>query len=520
MLIAGSPLSKPKHPTEILNTGLALDPDALALVSTEEQFTWRELEQASNRLASAYLDLGLLPGDRVASLMPNRPALVVHYLACLKTGLVATPLNYRYMPPEIDHALQVSGASLLLHHSERDQDVADSKLGRDLAQGVVRYGAEDQDGLRYEELLNQGDPHREFAAPAADAPMFIFFTSGSTGLPKGVTHTHETFGWIIASLVSGFQLSPADVLLPGSSFSHIAGSMFSMAILAAGGRLAVPRGSHGHEILPLLRSCRPTVMFMLPAALIALIRDHGAAQDDFSSIRICFAGGDKVSAELEREYTELVGCPVDEGYGMTETGHSTITPPGVEFRQGSIGKPCPGYEFAIRDDQGAELPAGKDGRVWVRFPGNTIGYWNNPAATAETIVDGWLDTGDVMLADDDGYLWFHGRKKQIIIHDGSNICPQEVEEAVAAHPAIEAAGVVGVHDLVHGENVRAYVTLKPGAEKPTASELISFARGLVGYKAPEEIVFLDEMPFNATGKVDRVTLKRMAEDRVTARRTV
>ncbi|HXY33924.1 MAG TPA: hypothetical protein VEI07_06825, partial [Planctomycetaceae bacterium] len=128
------------------------------------------------------------------------------------------------------------------------------------------------------------------------------------------------------------------------------------------------------------------------------------------------------------------------------------------------------------------------------------------------IVDGWLDTGDLMRADADGYLWFHGRKKQIIIHDGSNICPQEVEEALAEHPAIQAAGVVGVHDLVHGENVRAYVTLRERGKRPTSAEVIAFARQRVGYKAPEEIVFLEEMPLNATGKVDRVTLKRLAEE--------
>jgi long-chain acyl-CoA synthetase len=145
-----------------------------------------------------------------------------------------------------------------------------------------------------------------------------------------------------------------------------------------------------------------------------------------------------------------------------------------------------------------------------------VGYWNRLDATEETIKDGWLDTGDVMKADQDGYLWFCGRKKQIIIHDGSNICPQEVEEALLEHDAVASAGVVGIHDLVHGENVRAYITLKESAARPTSQELIRFARARVGYKAPEEIVVLDAMPLNATGKVDRVSLKRMAEERASA----
>jgi len=144
-----------------------------------------------------------------------------------------------------------------------------------------------------------------------------------------------------------------------------------------------------------------------------------------------------------------------------------------------------------------------------------VGYWNNPKATDETIIDGWLDTGDVMRLDEAGYLWFCGRKKQVIVHDASNICPQEVEEALAEHPAIDAVGVVGIHNLLHGENVRAYVTLQPGVARPTSAALIDFARARVGYKAPEEIVFLDAMLFNASGKVDRFELKRLAEAQVT-----
>ena len=141
-----------------------------------------------------------------------------------------------------------------------------------------------------------------------------------------------------------------------------------------------------------------------------------------------------------------------------------------------------------------------------------VGYWKNPAATKATTQDGWLDTGDLMKADADGYLWFCGRKKQIIVHDGSNICPQEVEEALLEHVALESAGVVGVHDLVHGENVRAHVALKAGATRPTAQELIQFARARVGYKAPDEIIVLAAMPLNPTGKVDRTRLKKWAAE--------
>lgn len=499
-----------------LERSLKSKPEALALASAKTQMTWRQLDETSNRLAAQYQRLGLSVGDRVASLMPNRPALIIHYLACLKTGLVATPLNYRYMAPEMDHALGVSGASLLLHHAERDEDVAASKLGNQLPFGVVRYKADDGVGPHYEELIEQPQAGAVFPSPDPDANAFIYFTSGSTGKPKGVTHTRRTFYAMIDGSINGLALSDSDTFLPGASFSHIGGSLLGISVLAAGGRLLIPRGSEGPEILPLLREFRPTVLWMLPAALIALVRDHDADSSDFASIRLCTSGGDKVSANLEREFTKMAGFPVDESYGMTEIGISTINPMSGENRLGSIGKVCPGYEMSLRDESGAEVPVGTPGQMWIRSNANMIGYWENPTATAATIVDGWLDTGDMIKVDADGYLWFCGRKKQIIIHDGSNICPQEVEEALAEHPAIAEAGVIGIHDQLHGENVRAYVTLKSGSSSPNGTELIKFARDRVGYKAPAEIVFLPEMPLNATGKVDRVELMRRAKEQVDA----
>jgi long-chain acyl-CoA synthetase len=165
--------------------------------------------------------------------------------------------------------------------------------------------------------------------------------------------------------------------------------------------------------------------------------------------------------------------------------------------------------LSIRDEGGHELPAGAEGRLWISARGLTVGYWRDPTATAAVMRDGWLDSGDIMKADEEGYLTFCGRKKQLIVHNGLNISPQEVEDALLQHAAVAIAGVIGVRDLVHGENVRAYVTLKPDAPVPTEQELIHFARARVGYKAPEEVEFLAEMPLNG-GKVDRAALKRLA----------
>jgi acyl-coenzyme A synthetase/AMP-(fatty) acid ligase len=351
----------------------------------------------------------------------------------------------------------------------------------------------------------------DLPSPPPDSHAFIFFTSGSTGKPKGVTHTHETFGWIVASAAAGLAITPDDVFLPATSASHIAASSLAFAGLAAGACVAIARSFGGDEMLPLIRHTRPSLLCMLPAPLFGLVRDHGAARDDFQSIRRCVSGGDKISAELEREFNELTGRPIEELYGMTETGTSTINPTAAGNRIGSIGQLAPGFEASVRDDEGVEVPAGTLGRLWIRSRSNTIGYWNRPDATAETIVDGWLDTGDLVAADEQNYFWFRGRKKQIIVHDGSNICPQEVEDSLLENTAVASAGVVGIHDLIHGETVRAYVVFRPGVKRPTVAELMQFSRDRVGYKAPEEIIVLEEMPINAVGKVDRVALMQMAD---------
>lgn len=441
--------------------------------------------------------------------MPNRVALMIHYIACMKSGLVGVPLNYRYTTAEIDRALAVSRASMLIAHVERGRDLGESRQARELPHGLIYDGAKEGRHPCLEVLMDTTPLKKELHVPRASDPAFIFFTSGSTGPAKGVTHSREGFEWMLATFPAVLELTPDDVMLPASSISHIGGFGFSFAALAVGARAVVARSFDSQHILQLLREERPTVLWMQPALLFQLIRDPGASPDDFRSLRLCRSGSDKVPAELGREFTELTGLVINEGLGMTEVGAVTGNPPSGLIKAGSIGQPAPGVRISICDDDGRELPAGAEGRMLISSPTLMTGYWADPAATAAVIRDGWLDSGDVVKADDDGYVTFCGRKKQLIVHDGSNISPLEVEDALQQHPAVAMAGVVGVRDLVHGENVCAYVTLKPGAPAPTERELIQFARARIGYKAPGKIEFLAEMPLN-TGKIDRAALKNLA----------
>ncbi len=522
MQLEGAPLASPAAPlNELLRAGLQAAPHETALVSVARSMSWLELERASAALAGGYRRLGLQPGDRIASLMPNRIDLLVHYLACFKAALVATPLNYRYTFREIDHALEVGGARALVGHVERAEDLAASRLAAELECGLIAYRDQETDGAadpgwahRFEALIESEPLVSDAPIPPPDpaSPAAIFFTSGSTGPAKGVTHTRESLRWMIASAGAAFELDAGDVFLPGSSMSHVGSFLWALSTLSVGGRVVVARTTDSYELLPLLREHQPTVLAMIPAALMALVRDHDLQPHDFASLRVCRSGSDKVSTELLTEFAAAAGFPISEGYGMTEVGLATLNPPSGINKQGSIGPPISGFTLAIRDDDGELVPAGAIGRIFIRSPSQMAGYWNARAATDRVMSNGWLDSGDLARADEDGYLWFFGRKKQIIVHDGSNISPFEVESALLEHPAVALAGVVGVHDTVHGETVRAYVTLRERAPRPSSAEVILFCRDRVGYKAPEEVIFLDEIPLNPTGKIDREGLKRMAED--------
>ena len=506
MQVSGRSLAEPVALNDPLRSALSRDSAAVALHDLSRSMSWAELEQSCNALANHYLSIGLRSGDRIASLMPNSLELLIHYLAGLRCGLVLTPLNYRYTVPEINHALEVSGARCLIHHCERQEDVEASNVSSACDFGCITTN---DDGFVSELSQDFADLSLSQTEHDPDQPCFLFFTSGSTGKPKGVTHTRQSLGWMFSSVLEVTGLMPSEQFLAGSSLSHIASSTFALSALCRGASVLVPNNLSCSCLEILLRQHHPQVVMALPVTLFSLVRDERLQRSDFSSVRLCISGGDKVSHQLHVEFEEATGQRIDECYGMSEIGFASLSPIEGENRLGSVGKMCPGFEGCIRSSDGRELSVGEEGVLWVKSPTLTVGYWNNLAATTEIIQEGWLNTGDAMRLNDDGYLWFCGRRKQIIVHDGSNICPQDVEEALMEHPAVDQAGVIGIEDAVHGQNVHAYVSFKSGFDVPTVPELIIFARERVGYKAPEVLQVLPSLPLNAVGKINRVALHAM-----------
>ncbi|MEM9731157.1 MAG: long-chain fatty acid--CoA ligase, partial [Myxococcota bacterium] len=397
-------MSGPADLTNLLASGLADRPGQPALISGRRVRTWEQLEQDIATLAAGLTALGLQQGDRVASLVPNRGELLLHYLACLRAGLVVAPLNYRYTPAEIDHALDVSQSSVLVAHAERADDVRASALASRLTLGVVSVGGALDDARRFEDLLSSDEPTVDLPTPDFGAAAFVFFTSGSTGKPKGVTHSLSSFGCIASGWAESMALTVDDVVLPGSSIAHVGSLATSLAALSAGATVIVPHSLDPADLLLLLREHRPTHLLTTSASLISLGRLDDAAPDDFASLRLCMSGGDTFPPNLAREFADRTGAVVHQTYGLTEATSCMFNASATKV--GSPGVLCPGYAASLRDERGQEVAVDVEANLWVSGDPVMVGYWRDPHATAASIVDGWFDTGDVMRVDAEGYFWF------------------------------------------------------------------------------------------------------------------
>ena len=344
---------------------------------------------------------------------------------------------------------------------------------------------------------------------AENQPALILYTSGTTARPKGVLHTHAT---IVGSARTVVPLGVSDQsrLLVTLPLMHASGSTCTTfpALLSGATAVLVPVFDPA-EVLDTIARQRCTWMLGLPAMMQFAVLEQERAPRDVSSLRFCLAGGDAVPVSLQERFKRSFGTPMHEGYAMSESVIITCNVEGAS-RPGSVGRPCEGVEVRVVDLSGNPVAEGETGELAVRSAANFTGYWADEQSTAANLRDGWLMTGDLMRRDSEGYLWFAGRRKEVIIRGGSNVSPQEVEEALYQHPAVMEVGVIGMPDAVYGEQVVACVSLRDG-RSANASELIDFARTrLADYKLPARVIFVSALPKGLTGKVQRRALKEMA----------
>jgi long-chain acyl-CoA synthetase len=348
----------------------------------------------------------------------------------------------------------------------------------------------------------------DLPAIGSDNLAVIIYTSGTTARPKGVTHTHAS---VSETGLNGCRLTPGmsdNVHLCLLPMMHISGVwLVSTALREGSPMVLLPRFEPG-AALDAIAQFGCTTTGGLPTMLLMMVEEQAARPRQVSTLRSAIGGGDVVSRVLQHRFKELFGIDLHEIYAMTELCPMTANLPGA-FREGSVGVPLEGVELRVVDLDGRDVPVGETGEIIARGPARCAGYWNDPEATRAAMGSGWMHTGDLGARDADGFIWFKGRKKELIIRAGSNISPQEVEEALYKHPAVLEVGVIGVPDPVTVERVAAFVVLREG-HAASADDLCAFAKlHIADYKAPEEIHFRETLPKNPVGKVQRRALKEM-----------
>ncbi len=495
---------------DMINDNALRHPDKIAFKSGAESYTFGQVNRRINSLTNALADLGIGKGDRVGILAYNCPR---HFelFGLAKAGLVCVPLNCRSVGRELSYLINHSELSALVLESDFI-DVVDSI--RDELKGVREFVCLDgavQSMRSYEQLIEDYPPDEPTDDVEPDDPCVLFYTSGTTGWPKGAIHTHRSL--VAEASFPHRGLSPDDVVLCVMPFFHVGGSAAHMIpAFAAGATMVVHRRFDEALVLETIEREKVSYVFLVPTMILRLL-EHPAFDDyDLSSLRAVGYTGAPMPVDALRRGIARFGEVFFQELGQTETLGMTVLrreehkldgSPKILRRLESVGKPLTEGELRIVDDDGRDVPIGEPGEIVARSDRIMQGYWRMPEETASTLRDGWLHTGDVGRMDADGYVYLVDRKKDMIISGGENIYSREVEEVLYMHPAVLEAAVVGVPDEKWGESVKAIVVLRRGAGASEA-EIIDFCREhLASYKKPGSVEFWSELPKTGSGKIKK-----------------
>ncbi len=509
---------------DLLKRAIDRGPRKVAIIDGDNTYSYSQLGEYSDRLASALAGLGVSPGDRVAILAPNCVEFVISFYGIVKAGAIVTTVNSGYREREIAHQLNDSGAETLIVHPALKpmSDAARSETPA-LTREIVIDPDSSEPNSFWGLLENASPVHPSIPVDPMNDVAVLPYSSGTTGLSKGVMLTHF-------NLVSNVQqfldrrneatvIGPDDVLLTHLPLFHIYGMNVLMNGAIGAGCAQVMMGRFDmDEFLALMSRHRVTVLFTVPPVGLGLTQYPGVAEHDLSSLKVGFFGAAPLSTEMQLRIQEVMGFPIIQGYGMTEASpvtHSDFLEPHLT-RHGSIGPALPDTEQKVVDVETGEteLPPGEIGELMVRGPQVMKGYYNNSEATRETLTDdGWLHTGDIVRMDSDGYVWVLDRLKELIKYKGFQVPPAELEGVLLEHPSISDAAVIGKEDLESGEIPKAFVVTTPGTEV-SAEDVMSFvAKRVATFKHVREVEFIDAVPKNPSGKILRRNLVELERSR-------
>jgi acyl-CoA synthetase (AMP-forming)/AMP-acid ligase II len=497
------------------------DPGQVAIICEDRQLTYGQLHSESNRTAHAIRAAGLGAGARVAFLGKDCEDYYDVVFGCAKSGTVLVPVNWRLAADEVSHILRDSGSELLFvgeQFAGMVEPLAGSlprlrsvvALDRPGAPSSNRYGA----GLR---AWKASQPDSDISSDAGpDDPVVQLYTSGTTGQPKGVVLAHRSFFAVRDALAAGgldwIDWRPGDRNLLAVPGFHIGGLWWAIQAFDAGVTNVAMPIFMAAQALDLIRRHAITITAMVPAMLQMVLAEPNVDRGDFTSLRKVIYGGSPISAALLARCLDVLDCELAQIYGLTETGNTAVCLPPADHLPGSAllkaaGRPYPGFAAKVIDSDGKPLPPNEIGEVCLFTPARMLEYWGRPEATRETLVDGWVHTGDAGYLDDAGYVFICDRIKDMIIVAGENVYPAEIENALCQHPAVAEAAVIGVPDGRWGEAIRAVVVVA-AARQATQRELSVFLMNrIASFKLPTQYEFVERLPRNPSGKILRRELR-------------
>lgn len=496
-----------------MNLASIIDPhpdDAVAIISRGKTTTYGALRHQAAALRGGLTGLGLEPGDRVGIVAANNWYFVVSYLAVLGAGCVAVPLNPTSPVPEVQHQLAAIGARAVIAGPSAKATLGglDRSQLPALEHVISSTGGAIPDALLLDDLLAV-DP-LPVVERAADDLAVLVFTSGTAGSPKAAMLTH---GNLLANLEQCQALparsqGPDDVVLGLLPLFHIFGLNVVLGLsFVAGASVLLIERFDPQSALEAIANHGVTVVSGAPTMWAAWASLPGTRPTALTSVRLATSGAAKLDLQVQRTIKDRFGVDIMEGYGLTEASPVVTSGTGLEAPEGSIGVPLPGLWVRLVDADGQDALVGDPGELWVSGPNVFAGYWNDPDATGHAVdPNGWLHTGDVAVVDDDGFLFLVDRVKDLIIVSGFNVYPAEVEDVIASHPAVADVAVIGVPHPYSGEAVKAYVVVCDGVAVDE-DDIIAYCEArLARYKCPQKVMFVAEIPHNATGKVQRTAL--------------
>jgi len=487
-----------------------------AVVFGGRRIDYAAFDRLSDRIATALVSQGLSKGDRVGLYCINSDAFPMAYFGILKAGGVVVPLNLLLNPKEIAFILHDAGAKALCYHEAFADAV--SAISSETPDIRFRIGIGEKkafaDDLDFSEILATKTVPPEITFDPADDLAVILYTSGTTGRPKGAMLTHKNLLTNAASIIEALGIeSGKDIFLVVLPMFHaFAATAGMLAPLFSGGTIVPLPRFDPEQIANTIAEESATIFMGVPSMYNVLLRLPDAYTTKFESLKFGVSGGAAMPVEVMKQFETRFNKLIYEGDGPTECSPVTcVNPIGGVRKPASVGVPVPRVEMKIMDDQGKELPLGEIGEICVRGPNVMKGYWNLPEDTAAAFFGKWFRTGDLGTEDEDGYFFIVDRKKDMIIVNGMNVYPRIIEEVLYRHPAIHEAAVVGERHKLHGEIPVAYLSLK-NSEKATAADIRKFCAEHIGrHEVPKRVIFMDELPKNAAGKIVKRELRKHGE---------